>query len=115
MDPNKPPRDFWSHNRSKTILVVIVAIILAYGLVLLTPTAFAQATSHPQTTTPPTTTEVDRTGHKKPVKPAQKVAPKTQAPNDARITECDAGDSKCMEEKAKLEIKPTDGAIQKGR
>ena len=111
MDPNKPPRDFWSHNRSKTILVVIVAVIVAYGLVLLTPAAFAQATSHPQTKSPPTTTEVDKTGRKKTVKPAAKVQP----PNEARITECDAGDSKCMEEKAKLEIKPTDGAIQKER
>lgn len=111
MDPNKPPRDFWSHNRSKTVLVVIVAIILAYGLVLLTPAAFAQATSHPQTTTPPTTTEVDKTGRKKPVKSA----PKAQVPSDARMTECDAGDSKCMEEKAKIEVKPTDGAIQNER
>ena len=34
-------------------------------------------------------------------------------PAEKLVTECDAGDSKCMENKANIETKPTDGAIQR--
>lgn len=45
--------------------------------------------------------------------PKKTAAPKTKTPpSKTAIIECDAGDSKCMESKANIETKPTDGAIK---